>query len=563
MSDANARVEPKPQLNFIEQIVEDDLRAGRNEGRVVTRFPPEPNGYLHIGHAKAICLDFGMALKYGGKCNLRFDDTNPIKEEQEYIDAIKEDVKWLGFDWEDREYYASDYFGRLYDFAVDLIRRGLAYIDDQSSEEIASQKGTPTQAGQHSPFRERPVGENLDLFERMNRGEFPEGARVLRAKIDMTSPNMHMRDPVIYRIIKAPHHRTGTKWNVYPMYDFAHGQSDYFEGVTHSLCTLEFEVHRPLYDWFTDQLRTGDYRPRQIEFNRLNLTYTVMSKRLLLQLVNEGRVSGWDDPRMPTLSGMRRRGYTPEAIRNFIGRIGYTKVEATNDVGLLEYAVREDLNRHTPRVFAVLNPLKVVITDYPEGHVEEVELVNNPEDESMGTRKVPFEREIFIERDDFMETPPPKYFRLAPGMEVRLKGAYIVKCTGFKKNPATGEIEEVHCTYDSESRSGGSQANRKVKGTLHWVAAPHAIDAEVRMYDRLFLHEDPLGEKDRDFREFLNPGSLKTITGKLEPSLATAKAGDRFQFQRLGYFCVDPDSRPGALVFNQTVSLKDGWSGKG
>lgn len=563
MSDANARVEPKPQLNFIEQIVEDDLRAGRNEGRVVTRFPPEPNGYLHIGHAKAICLDFGMALKYGGKCNLRFDDTNPIKEEQEYIDAIKEDVKWLGFDWEDREYYASDYFGRLYDFAVDLIRRGLAYIDDQSSEEIASQKGTPTQPGQHSPFRERPVGENLDLFERMNRGEFPEGARVLRAKIDMASPNMHMRDPVIYRIIKAPHHRTGTKWNVYPMYDFAHGQSDYFEGVTHSLCTLEFEVHRPLYDWFTDQLRTGDYRPRQIEFNRLNLTYTVMSKRLLLQLVNEGRVSGWDDPRMPTLSGMRRRGYTPEAIRNFIGRIGYTKVEATNDVGLLEYAVREDLNRHTARVFAVLNPLKVVITDYPEGHVEEVELVNNPEDESMGTRKVPFEREIFIERDDFMETPPPKYFRLAPGMEVRLKGAYIVKCTGFKKNQATGEIEEVHCTYDSESRSGGSQANRKVKGTLHWVAAPHAIDAEVRMYDRLFLHEDPLGEKDRDFREFLNPGSLKTITGKLEPSLATAKAGDRFQFQRLGYFCVDPDSRPGSLVFNQTVSLKDGWSGKG
>jgi glutaminyl-tRNA synthetase len=552
--------ERNERLNFIEAIIEKELKEGKNQGKVVTRFPPEPNGYLHIGHAKAICLDFGMAARYGGKCNLRFDDTNPIKEEQEYIDAIKEDIKWLGFDWEDREFYASDYFRQLYDFATDLIKRGLAYVDDQNSETIATQKGTPTKPGQNSPHRERPVEENLDLFERMNRGEFPEGAHVLRAKIDMASPNMHMRDPVIYRIINAPHHRTGTDWKVYPMYDFAHGQSDYFEGVTHSLCTLEFEVHRPLYDWFIDKLKTGDYRPRQIEFNRLNLTYTVMSKRLLLQLVTEGKVSGWDDPRMPTISGMRRRGYTPEAIRNFIGRIGYTKVEATNDVGLLEYAVREDLNKHTPRVFAVLNPLKVIITNYPEGGFEEVDLINNPEDESMGSRKVPFERELYIEKEDFSETPPPKYFRLAPGMEVRLKGAYIIKCHDFRKDPETGEVTEIYCTYDHETRSGGPQANRKVKGTLHWVAAPHAIDAEVRMYDRLFCHEEPTGQKDRDFREFLNPGSLRTITGKLEPSLANAQPGDRFQFQRLGYFCVDPDSRPGALVFNQTVSLRDTWS---
>jgi glutaminyl-tRNA synthetase len=554
-----AKEESKPQINFIEQFIAEDIRNGKNGGSVVTRFPPEPNGYLHIGHAKAICLDFGSAIKFGGKCNLRFDDTNPVKEEVEYIDSIKADIKWLGFDWEDREYYASDYFGKLYDFAVDLIKRGLAYIDDQNSEAIAAQKGTPTQPGTASPFRERPVAENLDLFSRMNAGEFDEGARVLRARVDMASPNMHMRDPIIYRIIKSPHHRTGSAWNVYPMYDFAHGQSDYFEGITHSLCTLEFEVHRPLYDWFIDQLKTGDYRPRQIEFNRLNLTYTVMSKRLLLQLVNEKRVSGWDDPRMPTLSGMRRRGYTPEAIRNFIGRIGYTKVEAINDIGLLEYAVREDLNQHTARVFAVLNPLKVIITNYPENKVEEVELINNPEDESMGSRMVPFEREVFIERDDFMEVPPHKYFRLAPGMEVRLKGAYIIKCESFKKNADTGEIEEVYCTYDAETRSGGTQANRKVKGTLHWVAAPHAIDAEVRMYDRLFTHEDPTGDKDHDFREYLNPDSLRIITGKLEPSLATAKPGDKFQFQRLGYFCVDRDSREGALVFNQTVTLKDSW----
>jgi len=544
-------------MNFIEQIIEDDLRTGRNKDKVVTRFPPEPNGYLHIGHAKAICLDFGMALKYGGKCNLRFDDTNPIKEEQEYIDAIKKDIKWLGFDWEDREYYASDYFERLYDFAVDLIRQGLAYIDDQSSEEISLQKGTPIQAGQHSPFRERSVEENLDLFERMNKGEFPEGARVLRAKINMASPNMHMRDPIIYRIINAPHHRTGTDWKVYPMYDFAHGQSDYFENITHSLCTLEFEIHRPLYDWFIDKLKIGEYRPQQIEFNRLNLTYTVMSKRLLLQLVNEGKVNGWDDPRMPTLSGMRRRGYTPEAIRNFIGRIGYTKVEATNDIELLEHAVREDLNKHTPRVFAVLNPLKVIIANYPKDSFEEIELINNPEDKSMGSRKVPFGREIFIERDDFMEIPSPKYFRLAPSIDVRLKGAYIVKCTGFKKNLITGEIVEVYCTYNNESRSNGSQANLKVKGTIHWVTDSHAIDAEIRMYNRLFCHENPTGVKDHDFKDFLNPDSLKTITAKLESSLVDAKPGDRFQFQRLGYFCVDPDSKPGKLVFNQTVTLKD------
>ena len=554
-----AKEETKPQVNFIEQFITEDIRNGKNGGTVITRFPPEPNGYLHIGHAKAICLDFGMAAKYGGKCNLRFDDTNPIKEEQEYIDAIKEDIKWLGFDWEDREFYASDYFGQLYDFAVDLIKRGLAYVDDQSSESIASQKGTPTEPGQHSPFRERPVEENIDLFDRMNKGEFPEGARVLRAKIDMSSPNMHMRDPVIYRVINAPHHRTGTSWKVYPMYDFAHGQSDYFEGITHSLCTLEFEVHRPLYDWFIDKLKTGDYRPRQIEFNRLNLTYTVMSKRLLLQLVNERKVNGWDDPRMPTLSGMRRRGYTPEAIRNFIGRIGYTKVEATNDVGLLEYAVREDLNKHSSRVFAVLNPLKVIITNYPEDSFEEVGLINNPEDESMGSRKVPFTRELYIEKEDFMETPPSKYFRLAPGMEVRLKGAFIIKCNDYHKDPVTGEITGVYCTYDPETRSSGLHANRKVKGTLHWVPAPYAINAEVRMYDRLFIHEDPTGQKDSDFREFLNPDSLKIITGKLEPSLADAQPGDRFQFQRLGYFCVDPDSRPGKLVFNQTVSLKDSW----
>ncbi|HSO77783.1 MAG TPA: glutamine--tRNA ligase/YqeY domain fusion protein, partial [Bacteroidales bacterium] len=481
MREPEETLKPESQ-HFIEQFIEKDLSEGKNGGRVHTRFPPEPNGYLHIGHAKAICLDFGMAQKYGGKCNLRFDDTNPTKEDVEYVDAIKEDINWLGFTWEDREFYASDYFGKLWDFAVVLIKRGLAYVDDQSAETISEQKGTTTQPGAISPYRTRTVEENLDLFLRMNEGEYEEGSRVLRAKIDMASPNMHMRDPILYRILYTPHHRTGKTWKVYPMYDFAHGQSDWFEGITHSLCTLEFEVHRPLYDWFVDQLKDSDYRPRQIEFNRLNLTYTVMSKRKLLELVKDGLVNGWDDPRMPTLCGLRRRGYTPESIRRFVDLIGYTKVEAINDVSLLEYAIREDLNKRTPRVFGVLKPLKIVITNYPEGVTEEVELINNPEDESQGKRTVPFTRELYIEQDDFMENPAPKFFRLAPQQEVRLKGAYIVKCSDVKKN-SSGEVVEVHCTYDPDTRSGGPQADRKVKGTLHWVSAQHAVDAEVRLYD--------------------------------------------------------------------------------
>jgi len=553
--------ESKPSISFIEQFIVEDLKAGKNNGKVNTRFPPEPNGYLHIGHAKAICLDFGMAQKHGGICNLRFDDTNPVKEDVEYIDSIKEDIHWLGFDWGDREYYASDYFGKLYDFAVDLIKRGLAYVDDQPADLISSQKGTPSQPGTESPFRNRPVKENLDLFERMNKGEFDEGSRVLRAIVDMTSPNMHMRDPIIYRIIKSPHHRTGSSWMVYPMYDFAHGQSDFFEGITYSLCTLEFEVHRPLYDWFIDQLKTDDYRPRQIEFNRLNLTYTMMSKRKLLELVQEGKVRGWDDPRMPTLCGLRRRGYTPESIKRFIDLIGYTKVEAINDISLLEHAIREDLNIRVSRVFGVLNPLKVIIKNYPGGKVENVELINNPEDETKGKRLVPFCREVYIEQDDFMEIPPHKFFRLAPGMEVRLKGAYIIKCEGFKKNEATGVIEEVYCTYDPETRSGGNTSEKKVKGTLHWVSAQHAVDAEVRLYDRLFNHEDPAGHKCEDYRKFLNPDSLIILTGcKVEPSLGSAKPLEKFQFQRLGYFCVDYDSTASKLVFNRTVQLKDTWS---
>jgi glutaminyl-tRNA synthetase len=553
--------ESKPSVSFIEQFIAEDLKDGKNNGKVITRFPPEPNGYLHIGHAKAICLDFGMAKKYGGKCNLRFDDTNPVKEEVEYIDSIKEDIHWLGFDWEEREFYASDYFSRLYDFANDLIRKGLAYIDDQPADIISAQKGNPSQPGTESPFRYRQINESLDLFERMNKGEFDEGSRVLRAKIDMTSPNMHMRDPIIYRIIKSSHHRTGSKWMVYPMYDFAHGQSDYFEGITHSLCTLEFEVHRPLYDWFIDQLKTNEYRPRQIEFNRLNLTYTMMSKRKLLELVQEGKVNGWDDPRMPTLCGLRRRGYTPESVKRFVDLIGYTKVEAINDVSLLEHAVREDLNLKAPRVFGVLNPLKVIIENYPAGQIENVELINNPEDESMGKRTVPFSREIFIEQDDFMESPPGKFFRLAPGMEVRLKGAYIIKCKSFSKNENTGTIEEVYCTYDPDTRSGGNASDKKVKGTLHWVSAQHAVDAEVRLYDRLFIHEDPAGQKEDDYRNFLNPASLKILSGcKVEPSLANARPLEKFQFQRLGYFCVDYDSTDSKLVFNRTVSLKDTWA---
>jgi len=559
MKESEEITKPESQ-HFIEQFIEKDLSEGKNDGRVHTRFPPEPNGYLHIGHAKAICLDFGMAEKYGGKCNLRFDDTNPTKEDVEYVDSIKEDIKWLGFTWEDREYYASDYFGKLWNFAVLLINRGLAYVDDQSAETIAEQKGTPTQPGTESPYRNRSIEENLDLFYRMNEGEFEEGSCVLRARIDMASPNLHMRDPIIYRILKTPHHRTGTTWKVYPMYDFAHGQSDYFEGITHSLCTLEFEVHRPLYDWFIDQLQTDDYRPRQIEFNRLNLTYTVMSKRKLLELVKEGVVSGWDDPRMPTLCGLRRRGYTPESVRRFVDLIGYTKVEAINDVSLLEYAVREDLNKRAPRVFGVLRPLKVIITNYPEGKVEQMEIENNPEDVTQGKRLVPFSREIFIERDDFMENPPNKFFRLAPGREVRLKGAYIIKYTGLLKDNK-GEVSEVHCTYEPETRSGGPQSDRKVKGTLHWVSAEHALDAEVRLYDRLFNTEDPAGQKDEDYRSFLNPDSLEVLRGcKVEPSLATARPPDKFQFQRLGYFCVDNDSTTGNLVFNRTVGLKDTWA---
>jgi len=561
MKESEEITKPESQ-HFIEQAIEKDLREGKNGGRVHTRFPPEPNGYLHIGHAKAICLDFGMAEKYGGRCNLRFDDTNPTKEDVEYVDSIKEDIQWLGFTWEEREFYASDYFGKLFGFAVSLIRRGLAYVDDQSAEEISGQKGTVTRPGEESPFRNqdvRTIEENLDLFYRMNEGEFEEGSRVLRAKIDMASPNMHMRDPIIYRILKTPHHRTGTTWKVYPMYDFAHGQCDYFEGITHSLCTLEFEVHRLLYDWLIDQLKTDDYRPRQIEFNRLNLTYTVMSKRKLLELVKDRVVSGWDDPRMPTLCGLRRRGYTPDSIRRFVALHGYTKVEAINDVSLLEYAIREDLNRRAPRVFGVLKPLKVIITNYPENMVEEMEIENNPEDETQGKRLVPFSRELFIEQDDFMENPPHKFFRMTPGQEVRLKGAYIVMCTGVVKN-AEGEITEVHCTYDPETRSGGPQADRKVRGTLHWVSAAHAVDAEVRLYDRLFSDEDPSGHKDIDPREYLNPDSLTLLRGcKVEPSLTGAKPLDKFQFQRVGYFCVDYDSRPGNLVFNRTVQLKDTW----
>ena len=552
----------KKSLNFIEAIVEEDLRTGRDEGRIHTRFPPEPNGYLHIGHAKAICLDFGIAEKYGGKCNLRFDDTNPTKEDVEYVDSIKEDIKWLGFDWEDREYYASDQFQKLYDFAVELIKKGLAYVDDQSSEDMAAQKGTPTEPGADSPYRNRSVEENLDLFKRMNAGEFPEGSRVLRAKIDMASPNMHMRDPVIYRILFTPHHRTGESWKVYPMYDFAHGQTDYFEGVTHSLCTLEFEVHRPLYDWLVEQLKGNDYRPRQTEFNRLNLSYTVLSKRLLLELVQKGHVNGWDDPRMPTLTGLRRRGYTSDSIRNFNDSIGYTKVMANNDVGLLEFAVREDLNKKAPRVMAVLNPLKLIITNYPEDKTEEMETINNPEDESMGSRTIPFSREIYIEREDFMEDPPRKFFRLGPGREVRLKSGFFIKCEDYKKDEE-GNVVEVYCTYDEATRSGGPEAGRKVKGTLHWVSAKHAVEAEVRLYDRLFSDPEPAGHKDKSPIDFLNPDSLKVITAYVEPSLKEAKPLDHFQFQRLGYFNVDPDTTSEKLVFNRTVSLRDNWSKRG
>ena len=546
-------------LNFIEQAVMEDLAAGKNGGRLNTRFPPEPNGYLHIGHAKAICMDFGIAKKFGGTCNLRFDDTNPAKEDTEYVDAIMEDIKWLGFDWEDRLYYASDYFQKLWDLEIRLIKEGYAYVDEQSSEQIAAQKGTPTQPGTPSPFRDRPIEETLDLFERMNKGEFEEGSMVLRAKIDMASPNMHFRDPIMYRIIKHPHHRTGTTWNVYPMYDYAHGQSDFFEGVTHSICILEFEVHRPLYNWFIDRIADETYRPRQMEFNRLNLTYTVMSKRKLLQLVQEGLVRGWDDPRMPTICGLRRRGYTPESIRGFVDRIGYTKYDGLISVSLLEHSIREDLNKNATRVSAVINPVKLVITNYPEGEVEYVEMENNPEQENSGTHKMPFTRELYIEHEDFMEDAPKKFFRMTPGKEVRLKGAYIVMCTGCKYD-ANGNLEEVYCEYDPATRSGMPESARKVKGTLHWVSAQYNQEIEVRLYDRLFTVENPAEEKEKDFRELLNPESLVIVKGYAEQYLAeTAQVGDRYQFQRIGYFTVDKDSTPGKLVFNRTVSLKDGY----
>ena len=574
MSEINTNeVESKKNLNFIEAIVEKDLAEGKNGGRVQTRFPPEPNGYLHIGHAKAICLDFGIAERHNGICNLRFDDTNPVKEDVEYIDSIKEDIEWLGFHW-NNIYYASDYFQQLYDFAIQLIKEGKAYVDEQSSELIAQQKGTPTQPGVESPYRNRPIEESLDLFQRMNAGEFEEGSMTLRAKIDMANSNMHFRDPIIYRILKTPHHRTGTHWKVYPMYDFAHGQSDYFEGVTHSLCTLEFVPHRPLYDLFIDWLKEGkdldDNRPRQTEFNKLNLNYTLMSKRNLLTLVKEGLVNGWDDPRMPTLCGFRRRGYSPESIRKFIDKIGYTTYDALNEFSLLESAVREDLNVRATRVSAVLDPVKLIITNYPEGKVEEMEAINNPEDETAGSHIIEFSRELWMEREDFMEDAPKKFFRMTPGQEVRLKNAYIVKCTGCKKDEA-GNVVEVYCEYDPNTRSGMPDSNRKVKGTLHWVSCAHCLPAEVRLYDRVWQVENPRDELARlkeeglsaldAMMQMINPDSLTVKTNcYVEKFLAEQKPLSYFQFQRIGYFNLDPDSKDGKLIFNRTVSLKDTWS---
>ncbi len=554
--------EEKKSLSFVEQMVEADLAEGKNGGRIQTRFPPEPNGYIHIGHAKAICMDFGVAEKFGGICNLRFDDTNPTKENTEYVENIMNDIKWLGFHWEN-VYYASDYFDKLWDFAIWLIEKGMAYVDEQTSEQIAEQKGTPTQPGRPSPFRDRPIEENLRLFKQMNTPEAVEGSMVLRAKLDMANPNMHFRDPIIYRIIQIPHHRTGTKWHCYPMYDFAHGQSDYFEGVTHSICTLEFVPHRPLYDKFVDFLQEKegqhDYRPRQIEFNRLNLTYTVMSKRKLKALVDEGLVDGWNDPRMPTVCGMRRRGYSSQSIRNFIDSIGYTKFDALNDYALLEAAVREDLNKKACRVSAVLNPVKLIITNYPEGKTEELTAINNPENESDGTHTITFSRELWIEQDDFMEDAPKKFFRMTPGKEVRLKNAYIIMCTGCKKN-ANGEIEEIYAEYDPESKSGMAGADRKVKGTLHWLSVQHCLPAEVRLYDRLFSVENP-GADERDFRELLNPDSLITLKNCfVEQYLTEKKPGDFLQFQRIGYFTLDETSNKDHLVFNKTVGLKDTWA---
>lgn len=553
--------EVKKPLNFIEEIVESNIRDGINDGRIQTRFPPEPNGYLHIGHAKAICMDFGIAQKYNGVCNLRFDDTNPTKEDVEYVDSIQEDIKWLGFQWAN-VYYASDYFQKLWDLAENLIKQGKAYVDEQSAEEIAKQKGTPTEAGKESPFRNRPIEENIALFHKMNSGEIAEGSMVLRAKIDMASSNMHFRDPIMYRIITShPHHRTGTKWKAYPMYDYAHGQSDYFEGVTHSICTLEFVVHRPLYDWFIDQFANSAYRPHQYEFNRLNITYTVMSKRKMLQLVQEGLVAGWDDPRMPTICGLRRRGYTPEAIKNFIAKIGYTKYEGTIDISMLEAAAREDLKPRATRVCAIIHPIKLIITNYPEGESETLTTENNPDAEDAGTREITFSRKLYIERGDFMEDAPKDFYRLTPnGREVRLKSAYIIQCTECIKNE-TGEIIEIHCTYDPTSKSGTEGGNRKIKSTINWVEIDSCISAEIRLYDRLFSIEDPSGS-DEDFRNLINKDSCVTENCKVEPYLKRAKALDHFQFLKQGYFTVDKDSKPESLIFNRTVSLKDNWAKK-
>lgn len=553
--------EQAPTTDFVRAIVEEDIRTNKWGGKVLTRFPPEPNGYLHIGHAKSICLNFGIAQQYKGLCNLRFDDTNPVKEEQEYIDSIKADIHWLGFDWEDREFYASDYFDQLYEWAVQMIRRGQAFVCDLSADQMREYRGTLTEPGRNSPYRDRTVAENLDLFTRMRDGEFPDGSRTLRAKVDMTSPNLNLRDPVMYRILHAHHHRTGDRWCIYPTYDFTHGQSDSIEGITHSICTLEFENHRPLYDWYLDTL--GIHHPQQIEFARLNLTYTVMSKRRLLELVETGQVSGWDDPRMPTLSGMRRRGYSPAAIRNFCRRIGVAKMDSTIDIQLLDHCLREDLNRNSSRVMAVLRPLKLVIDNYPADQIEEMDAVNNPEDPSAGTHKVPFSRELYIEQDDFREDPPKKYHRLAPGAEVRLRYGYFVTCTKVVKDKATGEIVEVHCTYDPQTRGGDNPPDgRKVKGTIHWVSAARGVKAEVRLYDHLFSVENPSNvPAGGDYRDNLNPNSLEVLRDCIvEPSLAAASPGDRFQFERQGYFCVDPDSAPQKLVFNRTVSLRDSWA---
>ena len=562
MTDENITtpIEEKVSLNFIHQIIEDELAQGKNQGRVHTRFPPEPNGYLHIGHAKSICLNFGTAIKYNGLANLRFDDTNPVKEDTEYVDSIMEDVRWLGFDWGNRLYYASDYFDQLYDWAVKIIRDGNAYVDDLNAEQISEYRGTVTRAGVESPFRNRSVEENLELFTRMKNGEFEDGSKVLRAKIDMAHPNMLMRDPIMYRILHTDHHRTGNKWCIYPMYDYAHGQSDYLEGITHSICTLEFEVHRPLYEWYLEQVAEGDYRPRQIEFARLNLTYTVMSKRKLLQLVNEKVVNGWDDPRMPTICGLRRRGYTPESLRNFADTIGIAKRDQTIDVALLEFCVREDLNKRSNRVMTVLNPVKLILDNFPEGQVEELEAINNPGDPEAGSRMVQFSKELYIEREDFQENPSGKFFRLKPGGEVRLKYGYIIQCENIVKDNE-GNITEIHCTYQADTRSGQPNSNKKVKGTLHWVSVAHALPVEVRLYDRLFSSETPENvEEGHDFKENVNPDSLKVITAYAEASVSKAKASDRFQFERLGYFCVDPDSNGDRIVFNRTVALKDTWT---